>query len=419
MKNFIFLLIYIIVFLFNNFFDPYTFILLLIILLTLQLTLCFKNSKSFYFFLFPLISVFLSLAYQQDYTKIGDGVYYFRQANYIHDLLFTNNNYFNSSSLNLIFFDFRYIGAFPPIILIIEFFGSNVSENTFYLSQQLFFLFLTFILVKFNELLKILNHSHMFYVVLFLLISPSFFLQGVTPTRHFFTFFSVFMFYLAIESTLRKVNLISLVVLSLSVLFTFFSKPAYLFLYLVYFILRIFYNSSVNKFKYSFYVFLLFIPFYIYFIDFFNDNLLPSDDQLFNAGSTYKFTGLLGIIYKFIITSFGNFPWYDFSIHYNNFGGNILMFFMLIGSVFTWLIILTELLLKKNKMKFLKKNENNIILFGLIMSTSIFAGAAGHHGYLTIFFPFLIFICNKKSIRFLPLIVFACLILNGLHLIMF
>lgn len=419
MKFIYFLLFYFFLIVICDLFDPFVFISLLIIVMTIQVMLCFKDNKRLYFLIFPIISILLSFFFKQNYSSIGDGVYYFEQANKVYDLLFIEKNFFSSNSFYSIFYELRYIGAYPQILFLKELFISNISESAFYLSQQLFFLALILILIKVNALLKVLKNSTMLYIVLFLLISPTFFVQGVAPTRHYFTFFAVFLYYLSIEAVIKKNNFLSLFILMLAIIFTFLSKGGYIVLYLCYFFLRIFYSNSPKKFKYFFYFFIAFLPFYFYYIDFFNAYFFPSDDQIYSAGTTFKFSGLLGLFYKIILTSFGNFPWYDFKIHYNNFGGNIVMFFFHILSVFTWFLIVLELFFMKNKLSFLKKNENSIILFGLIMILSILFGKAGHHGYLSIFFPFLFLICSKKTNRFIPFVLIGCFMLNLFHAFIF
>jgi hypothetical protein len=95
---------------------------------------------------------------------------------------------------------------------------------------------------------------------------------------------------------------------------------------------------------------------------------------------------------------FSPFPWYSFKLHYNIYGGNILLFGCHILSSLTGVYFFSRLLLSWKKILFHRNESTNLIIFGSVMSISIILGHTGFHGYLSIFFPFFVpFLLDKKN----------------------
>ena len=126
------------------------------------------------------------------------------------------------------------------------------------------------------------------------------------------------------------------------------------------------------------------------------------------GGKSFSFLAqipVIGWIIKYIYALLSPFPWTIASHHIETiYTGNSLMFFLHILSAMTGVYFFNILIVKYRKIWSLDDDFRSLIVFGLIMSSTILGGSTGFHGYLSIFFPFFAPLLLYKNFRILPVI---------------
>ena len=357
-----------------------------------------KLKISFLLFLFPIIVYLLPFFTTGNFLSFGDN------EGYTGPVKSTLSFYSNQDNTNLLTSLQSYEGimfikiGFIPVILVPDFLYKFDNEVVYFYFQSFYFLFLFFILFFYIITTKFFEDSKkLTYFTLFVLLLPTSFTLGFAPTRHYFTFFSVLLFFFSYESILKKSSFKSFIILFFSLIFTILSKPPYLIPYTLY----ILYTNRKNfKFtKYPIITFLFITSFILLFfiLLFF---ILPKYQGALTAGiATFNFAlkiPLLGLLLKYIIDILSPFPTYDFETISTAFGSNIFYYlFHILGILYISVVVinLVKYFFKNNKEKL-----DNLTIFGLFMSLSILPANAGYNGYISIFYPLFFYYFKKEKI---------------------
>jgi hypothetical protein len=367
-----------------------------------------KTKLSLLILLFPLITFILSEGYKEPFSDIGDGPAYtelsynFQEAHLDNKIDFIDQ--LKNDIISLIFYG-HFIGAFPVRLGADIFFGQKVEEKTYYLFQQYWFLILISFLFLLTIKWEIFSFSTLQIIFLFILVSPTFFDLGNAITRHYLTFFSVFLFYISFIGLIKKIHYSKFIFLGLSLILIFLGKLGYIPFLLISSLIIIWPKLKPTKKIYfslsALTVFLVSWPLII--------ELNNKYQELYLVGgNTISSNGLLAIPIKIMMSILGAFPWYNPSIHYYVYGGNYLFFYFHIISALFGLWIFLRLVLYFKKILKINDELKNLILFGTIMSVTILFGSAGFHGYLSIFFPFfapLILVKRYNINLFIPILI--------------
>lgn len=347
-----------------------------------------KSKIGFISLLFPLISYIVSGNYGIPYDMLGDAISYFPNADMVwhkyvvDDMLLID---LELKGVPYVTFYLHLVGAYPSIWLTEYLFASNISSSIYYLSQTYYFLVLVYILLYFSERWKIFSHSVKRNIFLFIILSPTFFELGVAVTRHYFTFFSVFLYFISFVGIIKRYSLGKMLALFLSVVFLLLGKPSYLLATTAFSLMLVW--KKISSFQKSAAVmFILVLGVVIFPVIM---NLFEIYSQwLFHGSSSVSAPVYLVVPFKFIMAIFSPFPWYNFDLHYNVYGGNIYFFLFHIFSSIFGLWIFFRLCFYFRKILRMNKELKELTLFGVFMSSTIVFGATGFHGYLSVFFPF-------------------------------
>jgi hypothetical protein len=363
-------------------------------LLSAELVLLFymairlKGKTSFIILIFPLIVYFLSCNYALPYTELGDAFGYFPSADYVWD-----NYVVGNGSLTDLFekgwvyfgFYFHHFGAWPSIWLTEHFFLENASSSVYYLSQTYYLLILLYTLLYFSDRWNVFSEKVQKSIFIFIILSPTFFELGVAVTRHYFTFFSVFLYYLAFDGLLKKFTFEKFIALIFSIIFLLIGKPAYLLAITLYSGLILYSRFTKLQRLISFFIVssvsIILIPFVF-------DVFIRYGKLLMEGSSSLSFPVFLIVPLKYILAIFSPFPWYKFDYHFFVYGGNIYFFIGHILSSIFGLWVLFRLVLYLKSILSISPEIKSVTIYGIIMSSTVIFGATGFHGYLSVFFPF-------------------------------
>ena len=379
-------------------FNPLISIFLSSLILLIYIILRLKKKYSFFLLIYPFTIYFISFFYNKNFLSLGDNEGYYGPL--MDTLPFygkaQDNARFLSNLTSLDGLQYLKLG-FLPVIIVPDFLYKIENEIVYYYFQSFYFLFLVTYLVFYISKYKILEDNKLNYLILFLLLSPSCISLGIAPTRHYFTLFSIILFFFAFinyNSTKNKKHLITIFI---AIIFTLISKAGYIFGYLLFIIF--FYR---NLFKIKKYIlnliyilsFIIFILLFVYILPRYND---ITTSGLASLNWVLKIP-LIGPFSKYIFNILSPFPHYNFiSLSNLVFGGNILYFiFHILGILYILVVIinLSNYFIKRNK----EDNLDVFTLYGCIMSLTILPASAGFNGYISIFYPFFIFYFNKKNI---------------------
>jgi hypothetical protein len=378
-----------------------------------------KNKRAYLFYLYPVIIYAISLFYTTNFLTLGDGGSYISVSDELFEQVETGglvNTFLNNWEAGYDYFLFYWhlVGFFPIRWIPLSLKEDGLQDISFFYFQSFSHLFLCSILVFLNRLWNTIPAKYEISFFLFAIISPTFFELQTAPTRHLFTFFSVALFYIASVGLRQGFSFFKLVCLTLSIIFTILGKPAYLILFFL-FASTFAYNYLNREYKV---IAAILFGFIIFFYGTIFYETYNSYDKMFgNMGTTKVQAEGLGIfkpLLKLLAALLGAFPWYK-AIEISNevFGGNLILFVLHIFSAIFGVWVFTRFFYFRDKLFSIDKDLSSLLLFGLIMSVSIFAGATGFHGYLSIFFPFFapLLVVKQNNISLLiPSI--ALLILN-------
>ena len=357
-----------------------------------------KKNIAYLVLLYPFLIYIISFFYNKNFLSLGDNEGYYGPL--MDTLPFygkaKDSTIFVSNLTSLDGLQYLKLG-FLPVIIIPDFLYNFQSEIIYYYFQSFYFLFLVTYLVFYISKYEILKKNEFNIFVIFLIFSPSIILLGLAPTRHYFTLFSVLLFYFSFinfNSTKSKKHLITLFV---SVLFTILSKTGYILAYFIFII--IFYRNLVKIKKiYLNIIYSISFLLIIYLAIF----LLPKYNGITSSGlSSFNWVlsiPILGPLSKYIFDILSPFPHYNF-IHLSNevYGGNLVFFLChIFGILYIFVVIfnLSNIILRYNK----NYKLDSLTLFGCVMSLTILPASAGFNGYISIFYPFFIFYFFQKNL---------------------
>jgi hypothetical protein len=381
--------------------NPYFALFAIDILFLFYILSSFNSIWKYLFLLHPIILFIIYQFYDNDlkFTELGDGNSYFEV---IRSTLpyYSNNNWKDVYETTLLYsFKGVYIGVIPNI-LIPDMFWSISSNDTYanadvyFYWQSIFHVILTSFCIFFANKWNAFKNNELFTISIFAILSPSLLEFTVVPHRHFFTFFSLFLFLITFKALLLKISKSRLFIFFLSILFILVSKPVYLIPVTLFLI--IFFYSNLKK--YFFYIFIFTLVIIIMFQKLGLFEMINGYSELYSSGVTtfgsLNNIPILGQFFKLISAILAPFPWLKFKEHLPAYGGNELIFILHIMSSITGLMLIIKLI------KYLKYNYKfkirigPTILFSILMSSTIFFGSSGFHGYLSIFFPFFAILFN-------------------------
>lgn len=391
------------------------------IFLLTYIFISFRESKKVLLLLFYPVGIFvLSLGYTStSFLSAGDGLSY---LNIYNDVIAQSGvfEYLNlhaeggASFISIL--KISSLGALPTFA-VTDYLFDNASSVNYFTTQSLvhisFFILILAFIIKQN----ILPKNTLLYFTLFVLVSPSFFELGVAPTRHYFTFSAVFLLFYAHQLITLKKTFLRVFVLFLAFFAILISKPPYLFVYLIYVIVSLLLTYNENK-KNIFLLLLgvLIISYYVlipYLTNYADTYIKISVMSMGRVAGDVLSIPILGWLIKYAYAILSPFPWHKWTIHVqDSYNGNIYGFLFHVMSSATGLFFVVVALLNFKNFKRLDRSERDMLLFGLIMSTSILGGATGFHGYISIFFPFfvpLLYLDHKilSALIVITLLVFA------------
>ena len=368
-----------------------------------------------FIYFYPLIVFFLSFFYNRPFLELGDNVGYtgpLRNSLAFYDA--NDNSGFLTNIQTLEGLSYLKIG-FLPIILIPDYLYDFNNDIVYYFFQALFFLFLVAIVACYISKVKSLTVLDNKNLITFLLLSPTIFLLGSTPSRTFFTLFSLVLFIVAFIDLNDKITFRSFFIFFISIIFTIISKQSYLIAYLIF---LIFYYRNVKIrifYKFSLFTLLIFIIGWTlsYYSDWFEST---SATGLGNFNSVLNIP-IIGPLSKYFFNILSPFPFYRYSMLSDDFfGGNVLFFLLHILSFILIVVMITNLIVNYRS----EKNIHIFAQFGLIMSLTILPASAGFNGYIAIFYPFFsnYFISKNNTVIILITIIFL-LVFNIIYYFIF
>ena len=281
-----------------------------------------------------------------------------------------------------------------PSYLIPQYFFENPSAQIYYISQASFHVFLCVLVSSIAIALGDIKKNSLFAIVLFAVISPTFFELGVAPTRHYVTFSGLFLLFVSHVALQNKLTIHRVILWLLALTVIFVSKAPYLIVYFFYYLLiKIISLHKKNRGADILHIFALAFLFVavvqLFFIEkiTFYTNFISMGMNVFS--SSVVSLPIIGWLVKYVYALLSPFPWSK-SSHFIEtiYSGNELMFYMHVISSITGLYFFSIFFLKWRLIWSDVNTLKSPVPFGLIMSASIIGGATGFHGYLSIFFPF-------------------------------
>ena len=377
-----------------------------------------RTKLAFVILLFPVISFLISEGYTDSFTTLGDGKPYVGVSEQFQEEYLNNTDNFiteikEKSTVRNIFY-FHYLGTLPTILLPKYIFSQPLEETEYYLFQQYVFLFLMSLLFYLSTYWKIFTFSTLQIIFIFLLVSPTFFELGSAITRHYLTFFSVFLFYISYHGLINNKSIFKFITSLISILLIFLGKPGYLILLILYVIILNLKNITKTKLYIIVGSLALLLVYLEPIIKIISGYLIRTS---VSTNSVSFGNGLFfSLPLKLIAAILSPFPWYKFYMFSHIYGDNFLLFIFHIFSSLFGLWIFMRLFIYNKKLFRISEELRSLLIFGLVMSTSIFAGQIGFHGYLSIFFPFFapLILIKKYNIS----LIFPVMIAFGLNIVM-
>ncbi len=355
----------------------------------------FSSGLRFVFLLHPIVLGILGLFYEASFRELGDGPAYFlstRDGWPLHSGVAIGEylKYFLLSAKGKGF----YFG-FIPNILIPEWLYVSPSDTVYYLWQASFHVALVCLCVLLAKRWHVLRDEHLFFIAAYAVISPSFLELGCTPTRHYFTFFSILLFYVSFHALAQSFTLAKLFWLIVSIASVAVSKLGYfvpIVIYCAYYLVLSKSSGLPTVPKYVLAACLIGLTVYVgpFFADLLAGFAVTAKTGAASFGFLANGNPIVSIPAKYLYAILSPFPWQK-AAHYvaTIYGGNWPFFVM---HVLSALIGLYFFLRVGIYWRALFKSDADLrmpVYYGLIMSLSILRGATGYHNYLSIFFPFL------------------------------
>lgn len=375
--------------------SPWTGLLLANVILCLLLVFLIPSKARWLVLAYPVIISISSQLFVTPFTELGDGPAYDAVVRQYFDTLtgvfdwnawvFQDDILANFKNASFGILPFYYI---PERLFV------SPSPSDYYLWQSAIHIGLVGIILVLIRFWRVLEKRHFVPMVLFSAIGPSFLDLGAAPTRHVFTFFGVFLFFVSYMALQRALTPGKIIAISASVLIILISKaplmlPALIFVLLDLLVL----NRHVSKFNLLYIGSALVLGFAYLgrFLFTQTGNYLTgiAIDDVGGMGYLTK-VPIIGPIAKFVFALLAPFPWSKagYFIEFT-YGGNWLLFLVHVGSsLFGIYFFITIALRWRALISHPDMELRQILSYGCIMSLSILAGATAFHVYLLIYFPF-------------------------------
>ena len=354
----------------------------------------FRQNIRYLFLLHPFILIISSLFFTVPFLELGDGNAYQVVVGQYADASDIDsagmNSLFESSSM-LDAFKYMSLGV-APIFFIPDYLYGSPESSVYYLWEGCFSVILVALCATLAKAWGITRDNYLLMIVLFAVVSPSFFDLGAAPTRHIVTFNAVFLFYISFIALLQRFSISKLVSLLVAVVLVAISKfPLFipLLIFCIYFI--IIETKRKLTAKNLFFILVVIAAVVVGFDDFL-DKLLTYGRNSSAGAATFSGMAnipIIGVAFKYLYALLAPFPWQSAPIFIaTNYGGNPLLFFMHMLSSVTGVYFFGRLIVFGKPLLKYYPDIRPLVMFGLIMSLSIALGETGFHIYLLIYFPF-------------------------------
>lgn len=290
-----------------------------------------------------------------------------------------------------------------PIILVPEYLYVRPASEVYFLWQSTFAIILIALCVTVGHLWRVLNEKYLMYMTLFAVLSPSFVELRNNLNRYDVLFCGLLLFFLSFIVINKKITIARLSMLSIGLMLIIISKYALLFplfLFIVYYYLfekkdylqlgvaTTFFIIIIGS-QYNYEMLLYTVARY---------QLISSE-----GGATFSFLAqvpLIGYLFKYLFALLAPFPWHKANLLVtSSYGGNYFSFVMHVLSALFGIYFFSCLLIRSKKILFVDAELRMLVMYGLIMSSSILMGATGYHFYLLIYFPFFAPILAQQECR--------------------
>jgi hypothetical protein len=342
----------------------------------------------------PIILGIALYFYDAPFLQLGDAQIYFDVVNHYY----AGNRDFISEALDVI----SQLGLFgalaqlnlaiTPFILIPQNLYESPSSEIYFLWQTTLSIILISLCATLATRWKCIREDYLFYIILYCVISPSFFELRSNLNRYGMLFFGVLLFYISFIALQKKTDAFKLAGLSTAIIAIAITKFLLLipiFIFCIWF--YIFAKRSILS------IFLLVT------IGIITVTITFSITQISTLYSRYIYiasTGaktfsflidlpVIGYPIKLVYALLSPFPWHKAEqLTISTYGGNYFIFVMHIFSALFGVYFFSNIVLRFRSLFSLNSDLTYALTFGLIMSSSVFFGAIGYHAYLLIYFPF-------------------------------
>jgi hypothetical protein len=374
---------------------PVLAVLLLDFLVCLALALHFRTGWSWMLLLHPPILFLSGQFFARPFLELGDGPSYVAVVQQYLDtstLTFTGEPL--SAALGLLdLVKYLSLGA-APIIAVPEYFFGFVDDQVYYFWQGTFHVLLVSSVSVLASSWNVIAKRDLIAMTLFAILSPSFFDMGAAPTRHFVTFFGVFLLFLTHLAVTQRASIDRLVWFGVAMIAVVISKWMLLLPYLVFATLDLFLLTGRKR------------PIAVVFLGLVAGGVGVGLGSALIGAADYNLAGIareggatftaatqtpvVGWIFKYIYALLSPFPWSKWSLHTDIiYGGNLLLFLMHVASAFIGTYIFLSLAIRWREIALANDELQRRIIYPLVMSLSIIGGSTGFHTYILIYFPML------------------------------
>lgn len=377
---------------------------------SLYLSSIFGQKVRYIFLLHPFILVISSQFFTVPFLQLGDGP----------DYRVVVDQYIGPAGLDGIFESFSMLNAFKymslgvaPTFAIPDYLYVSSESDVYYIWQGCFHVILVAACVTLSKAWRVIQDDHLLSIALFAVVSPSFFDLGVAPTRHIVTFIAVFLFYISFVALNQRFSIYRLTGLLVAVALIIISKFPLIIPIIIFCVYYSFFEQGhVSIFKKLLVVLALIGAIGLGYGEFLAKIIEYSEISSTGAAT---FSGLvsipvLGMFFKYLYALLAPFPWQHARSYIETiYGGNEFLFVMHMLSSLSGIYFFLRLVLYGKPLLLNYPEIRPLIIFGLIMSTSIIFGATGFHTYLLIYFPFFapLLTCKRYRLSFMSPFVFV------------
>lgn len=365
-------------------------------------------------FLYPVLVFLISQSFTGSWFDAGDGLAYTPAAEkvYSHGFFAVAQSIMDSYGTASIFRVAKVMspGASLGYVLAFHLFDLSTDprvQDVFVASQGFVFLCLVGLIATIVRKWQLLDERFAFSFIAFLLISPTVLEFNAVPSRHLVTLAGLSLLCVTHFALLQKIAASRIAFYALAIVIVVMSKAPLLLPYLAFVYLstrRFLSRSSIFIFALlAFAAIFVFPDSFSYYGTIFGayDNFRTMGMATF--GSDIMEIPVIGWAVKYLYALLSPFPWFKYE-HFvsTNYAGSYLLFVIHMLSSLTGLYFFSVLILRWKRILNLFRTDFQFrvfIVFGLVMSTSIIAGAPGFHTYLSIYFPFFAPLLIYKGLR--------------------